>query len=62
MPPDPEPTDVLTRFFERTERLRRSPTLRLLRHLEPAFVVFTVIGVVIATVALWLDLDARQEE
>ena len=44
------------------EALTHSRTLRLLHVLEPAFVVFTVFGVVIATVALWLDLSARQEE
>ncbi len=33
----------------------------MLRHLEPAFVAFTVIGVVIATIGLWLDLDGRQK-
>ena len=46
----------------RLEALTQSRTLRVLRDLEPAFVVFTVIGVVIATVALLLDLCARHEE
>ena len=52
---------AINRFFERAEILRRSRTLRVLRHLEPAFVVFTVIGVIIATIGLWLDLDGRQK-
>ena len=46
----------------RLEALTHSRTPRVLRDLEPAFVVFTVVGVVIATVALWLDLSARHEE
>ena len=49
-------------LYDRLEALTHSYTLRFLRDFEPAFVVFTVIGVVIATVALWLDLSARQEE
>ena len=49
-------------LLDRLETLTRSRALRLLRGLEPAFIVFTVLGVVVATVALWLDLSARQEE
>ena len=49
-------------LLDRLEELTRSRLLRLLRRLEPAFVVFTVFGVVLATVALWHDLSARQEE
>ena len=49
-------------LLDRVDALCGSRTLRLLRDLQPAFVVFTVIGVVIATVALWLDLSAREEE
>ena len=49
-------------LLDRLEALTRSRALRLLRGLEPAFLVFTVLGVIIATIALWLDLSARKEE
>ena len=55
-------TSAIRGLLDRAEALTRSRTLRLLRRLEPAFVVFTVLGIVIASVALLLDLSARQEE
>ena len=55
-------TYATRQLLDSVEALSRSRTLRVLRDLEPAFVVFTVFGVVIATFALWLDLSARQEE
>ena len=50
------------KLLDRVEALSRSKAFCVLRGLEPAFVVFTVFGVVIATIALLLDLSARQEE
>ena len=43
-------SNAIRRVLGWVEMLTRSRTLRLLRRLEPAFVVFTVISVVIATV------------
>ena len=44
-------------LLDRAESLTRSRTLRLLRRLEPAFVVFTVLGIVVASVAILLELS-----
>lgn len=55
-------TRIIERLLDRFEALTHSRAFRLLAALQPAFVVFTVIGVVIATFALWLDLSARQDE
>ena len=55
-------TALLSWLRSGLDAFTQSYTLRLFRDLEPAFVIFTVIGVIIATIALWLDLSARQEE
>ena len=55
-------TRAIRWLLDRLEVLTGSRAFRLLHGLEPAFIVFTVLGVVIATVALWLDLSARKEE
>lgn len=49
-------------ILERLDALTRTRGFQLIRRLEPAFIIFTVVGVVIATYTLQPDLDARHEE
>ena len=48
--------------MERLDALTRSRGFQLLRRFEPAFIVFTVLGVAIGIYTLQLDLEARHEE
>ena len=50
---------ALAVFLDRLEAVTRSRGFQLLRRLEPAFIVFTVVGVMLATYTLRLDLQAR---
>lgn len=52
----------VARMLSCAERLTHSRAFTLLRDLEPAFVVFTVIGVFVAISALRSDLDERERQ
>ena len=57
-----KPSNPIKKVLDWGEMLARSRAFSLLRRLEPAFVIFTVFGLVVATVAIMYDLSDRQEQ